>query len=128
MSLRHAVLVLRITVGLLLAAHGVMRWTAGTVDDFGGFLDSKGFVAGTVIAWVLTIGEIVGGLLMSAGWMAKWIALLFMIEISMGIILVHAKNGWFVVGHQLGGVEYSVLLLFALLVVAASDNKRVTIQ
>ena len=108
----------------MLAAHGIMRWAAGTVDDFGVFLNSKGFMVGTFIAWFLTIGEIVGGLLLSAGWLVKWIALFFLIEIGMGIILVHAKNGWFVVGHQLGGVEYSVLLLFTLLVIAASGNNR----
>jgi putative oxidoreductase len=37
--------------------------------------------------------------------------------------LVHAKNGWFVVGHQSGGVEYSVLILFSLLTIAATGKK-----
>ena len=78
---------------------------------------------GAAIAWFLTIFEIVGGLIMAAGYFVKWIAAIFMIEIAMGIILVHAKNGWFVVGHQSGGVEYSVLILFSLLVIAASGKR-----
>ncbi len=119
----QSLLVFRVVVGLLLAAHGVMRLSAGTVNGFGEFLNSKGFMIGTAIAWFLTIFEIVGGLLMAAGYFVKWIAAIFIAEITMGIILVHAKNGWFVVGHQAGGVEYSVLIIFSLLVIAASGKR-----
>ena len=114
----------RIVVALLLAAHGVMRLNAGTVNGFGEFLNSKGFMIGPAIAWFLTIFEIVGGLAMAAGLLVKWIAAIFIIEIAMGIILVHAKNGWFVVGHQSGGVEYSVLIIFSLLLLIAASGKR----
>jgi putative oxidoreductase len=119
----QSLLVFRVVVGLLLAAHGVMRLSAGTVNGFGEFLNSKGFMIGTAIAWFLTIFEIVGGLLMAAGYFVKWIAAIFIAEITMGIILVHAKNGWFVVGHQAGGVEYSVLIIFSLLVIAAPGKR-----
>jgi len=122
-SLSQSLIVFRIAVALLLAAHGAMRLSAGTVNGFGEFLNSKGFMIGATIAWVLTIFEIVGGLIMAAGYFVKWIAAIFMIEIAMGIILVHAKNGWFVVGHQSGGVEYSVLIIFSLLVIAASGKR-----
>jgi putative oxidoreductase len=36
---------------------------------------------------------------------------------AMGIWLVHAPNGWFVVGPGRNGVEYSVLLIVTLLCV-----------
>jgi putative oxidoreductase len=113
----------RVFVGCLLAAHGVMRLYARTVDDFGEFLDAKGFVIGPAIAWFLTIFEIAGGLTMAAGYFIRWIALVFIVEHCFGIILVHAPNGWFVVGHQSGGVEYSVLIIFSLLVIAASAKR-----
>lgn len=116
-------IVFRIVVALLLVAHGVIRLSTGGVNGFGEFLNSKGFMIGPAIAWFLTIFEIVGGLLMAAGYFVKWIAAIFIIEIAMGIILVHAKNGWFVVGHTLNGVEYSVLLIFSLLVIAASRKR-----
>ena len=122
-SVSHSLTVLRIAVGLLLAAHGVMRLSAGTVNGFGEFLNAKGFMIGPAIAWFLTIFEMAGGLLMATGFFVRPIAAVFMIEIAMGIILVHAKNGWFVVGHQSGGVEYSVLILFSLLTIAASAKK-----
>lgn len=122
-SLSRSLIIFRIVVASLLAAHGVMRLNEGTVNGFGEFLNSKGFMIGPAIAWFLTIFEIVGGLIMAAGYFVKWIAAIFMIEIVMGIILVHAKNGWFVVGHQSGGVEYSVLIIFSLLVIVASGKR-----
>ena len=114
----------RVVLALMLAAHGVMRLSAGTVDDFGEFLNSKGFLIGPAIAWFLTIFEMVGGLLLAAGYFVRWIAAIFIIEHCFGIILVHAPNGWFVVGHQSGGVEYSVLIIFSMLVIAASAKKQ----
>jgi putative oxidoreductase len=115
---------LRMVTGALLAAHGFIRMYAGTVNGFGDFLNSKGFLIGVPIAWFLTIFEIAGGLLMATGFLTKWIAAIFIIELLMGIILVHAPNGWFVVGYQSGGVEYSVLLILVLLLIAARGNKR----
>ncbi|HMR91337.1 MAG TPA: DoxX family protein [Chitinophagaceae bacterium] len=123
-SVSSSLTVFRIVVALLLAAHGFIRLYAGTVDGFGDFLTFKGFPAGNAVAWFLTIFEIAGGLCMAAGFFVKWIALVLMTEIIMGIILVHAANGWFVVGHQLGGVEYSVLLIFSLLLIIAQDISR----
>ncbi len=118
-----ALKLLRILTGLLLVAHGCIRLYAGTVNGFGEFLNSKGFMIGPAIAWFLTIFEIAGGLLLAGGLFKKWIAVVFMIELIMGIILVHATNGWFVVGYQSGGVEYSVLLIASLLLIAATGNK-----
>jgi putative oxidoreductase len=121
-SQRHILIIFRIVVSLMLVAHGIMRLSAGTVNGFGGFLNSKGFMIGIAIAWFFTIFEIVGGLLMAAGYFVKWIAAVFMVEIFMGIILVHAQHGWFVVGHSLNGVEFSVLLIFSLLLIAGSNR------
>ena len=123
-SSAQSLIMFRVVLALMLAAHGVMRLSAGTVDDFGEFLNSKGFLIGPAIAWFLTIFEMVGGLLLAAGYFVRWIAAIFIIEHCFGIILVHAPNGWFVVGHQSGGVEYSVLIIFSMLVIAASAKKQ----
>jgi len=122
-SSAQSLIMLRVALALMLAAHGAMRLSVGTVGGFGEFLNSKGFLIGHAIAWFLTIFEIAGGLLLAAGYFVRWIAAIFIIEHCFGIILVHAPNGWFVVGHQSGGVEYSVLIIFSMLVIAASAKK-----
>ncbi len=38
-----------------------------------------------------------------------------------GIVLVHAREGWFVVGHGRNGMEFSVLLIVSLLVIGLQD-------
>ncbi|MDX2048607.1 MAG: DoxX family protein [Chitinophagaceae bacterium] len=124
LSAKSAQTLLRISVSLIMMAHGVIRIYAGTVGGFGEFLNSKGFIIGKALAWGITIFEITGGAIMASGSFVKWICMIFIIEHIMGIILVHAKNGWFVVGHQSGGVEYSVLLIISFIVIAANRNKE----
>jgi putative oxidoreductase len=53
----------------------------------------------------------------------RWIAAGFIIELATGIVLVHAPQGWFVVGATLGGMGYSVLLIIYLLVIASNNKK-----
>lgn len=120
----QAITVLRIITGLIFVSHAVVRISNSTVDRFGGFLNSKGFVWGVLMVWILTVYEIAGGLLLTIGVFTRWLALGFMVIICTGIVIIHAANGWFVGEHGTGGTEYSVLLLAALVVVAASDKKK----
>lgn len=112
----------RILVAGLFIAHGIIRAAVGTVDEFGAFLDSRGFPLGIVLAWIITVYEIVGGAALAAGKWTRPLALGFVAHQVMGIILVHAKNGWFVVGHGTYGVEYSVLLIGSCLLIAAHQK------
>lgn len=117
--------VLRVLLGCYMAAHGATRAAVGTVDDFGGFLASKGFPLGVLIAWGITINEIVGGLTLASGRYVRFLAAVFALEHLFGIVLVHAPRGWFTVGHQAGGAEYSVLLLICFLLTASTAaNER----
>lgn len=116
---RRALVAVRVAVALLLVVHGVARAALGIVDDFGGFLSLVGFPFGTALAWAITVFEIAGGLALAAGRWPRPLALVFAAELLMGIALVHAPEGWFVVGAGRNGVEYSVLLVAVLLAVAA---------
>jgi putative oxidoreductase len=42
----------------------------------------------------------------------------------MGIIMVHAREGWFVVGAGRNGVEFNVLLIAAFLTVRCPEGLR----
>ncbi len=116
--------VLRAVLGLYMVAHGAMRAYEGTVDDFGGFLGGKGFPAGVAVAWAITAFEIVGGSVLAFGRWIRPVAALFAMEHLFGIVLVHAPIGWFTVGHQSGGAEYSVLLLICFLLTASTGTRN----
>jgi putative oxidoreductase len=120
----QSVVLLRIGVSILMMAHGFQRLYYNTVNDFGEFLNAKGFLIGRMLAWSITIFELTGGLLMAIGIFTRWISLSWLVVITMGIVLVHAQNGWFVVGPSTGGVEYSILLLLALIVIASREGKK----
>lgn len=111
----------RIIVAGLFIAHGLARISYGTVDDFGAFLDGKGFPLGALLAWIVTAYEIAGGILIIAGRWTRIIALGFVFHQVMGIILVHAREGWFVVGSGTGGMEFSVLLIASCLLIASKN-------
>jgi putative oxidoreductase len=122
-SRNPGIILLRVGVAALLVIHGVSRFTGGGVPGFAEFLKSQHIPLPGVTAWVLTIVEMVGMPLLALGFFVIPIALWMAVELSVGIALVHAQNGWFVVGGGLNGVEYSVLLLIALTAIIVSEWK-----
>jgi putative oxidoreductase len=106
-----------------LFTHGAARIANGTVDDFGGFLGSRGFPLGFFVAWAITLFELIGSVLLAAGFYAWVIALIFAAQLAAGIALVHWKEGWFVVGAGRNGMEFSVLLIASLLAIAYVNYK-----
>jgi putative oxidoreductase len=117
---RTALIFLRVVVAVLMIIHGAARIRLGIVDDFGGFLTANGFPFGLYAAWGITVFEILGGLLLASGYYAFIVGIIFIIELIFGIVLVHQKEGWFVVGAGKNGMEYSVLLITALTAIVFS--------
>ena len=122
-NLQQSIILLRIFVAVVFLLHAIVRINGGTINRFADFLNSKGLVMGKSMVWCITIFELLGGALLALGYLSKWIALLFILLLVVGIVLIHFDNGWFVGEHGTGGVEYSVLLIVTLLVIAATDNK-----
>jgi putative oxidoreductase len=122
LSLAASLHILRITIALIFTAHAVMRIANETIPQFGGFLESKGLPAGTLLVWGITVFEIAGGILLALGYLQRIIAYLFIALLLAGIVLIHAQLGWWVGEHGDGGMEYSVALIAGLLVVAAAPK------
>jgi putative oxidoreductase len=116
--------VLRVTVAILLGVHGVVRPLEGGVTGFGGFLSSRGFPYGVALAWAITLFEIVGSVCLTLGFWTRVVASGHILILLGGIALVHAPEGWFVVGRGRNGVEYSVLLITCLACVILSARPR----
>lgn len=119
-----ATALLRGTVALMFLAHAVVRLANGSVPPFGAFLERSGFAHG--VPWVLGISacEIAGGALLLAGLYVRGACAVLAAIVLGGIVLIHARLGWFVGEHGTGGMEFSVLLCAALLAVAAEDHGR----
>jgi putative oxidoreductase len=103
--------ILRIVIGVIFIAHGWPKLgsMAGTAEFLGGL----GVPAPVVAAWALTALELGGGILLLAGFLVTPVALLLTAHMLAGIVLVHAANGFYVLGPGSGGIEFNLLLAAA---------------
>lgn len=121
LSMRLALDLLRVTTAALFMAHAATRIVKGTVPQFAAFLATRGLPFPTAVVWLVTAAELVAGLAMISGRRVRWAAAALFVVGTAGIVLIHARLGWWVGEHGTGGSEYSVALLVMLLVVAADD-------
>lgn len=110
----QAILVLRLAIAGLLAAHGWMRFLSGGVVPFGEWLGGQGLPFGFWIAAAVTAYEIAGTVLLALGRWTSWLCVGFIAIYATGLVMVHLPEGWFVVGAGRNGMEYSVLLIACL--------------
>ena len=105
-------------------AHAGVRVANGSITEFASFLTGKHIPFGLTIVWLLTVYEIAGSILLALGYFVKWLTAGFIIILITGIVLIHAALGWFVGEHGTGGMEYSIALIAALIVIAAADKNK----
>lgn len=111
-----AMVALRWVISVVFLAHAGVRLWAWTVPEFGAFLESVGFPYGKAIVLVISAYEIIGGVMLALGVWIRYVTVGLAFIVAMGIILIHAKLGWFVGEHGTGGMEFSVLLISGLAV------------
>jgi putative oxidoreductase len=114
--------ILRVAIAGTMVIHGVTRVTVGGVGGFGDWLGTRGLPFGVALAWILTAVEIAGGLALASGRWVRALCAWFAAQLIAGILLVHAPEGWFVVGAGRNGMEYSVILIVGLAVIALQDR------
>lgn len=129
-SLRHllnpskSIAALRMVCGAIFILHAAARIYNNTLGGFGDFLQEQGFPAGYILAWLVTGFELVGGILMFFRIGVKLFCVLETLILITGIITVHWKYGWFVVGQTMGGMEYSVVLISILIAIFFAERKH----
>lgn len=118
-------LILRITVGIILLTHSVFAIFNGGVNDFGNlYLNAVGFAPfGLVLAWAIKLSHVACAILLFINRYVKIASALTIFILIMGIILVHFKEGWFVVGGGRNGMEYNFLLIAVLAQIMVNDRK-----
>jgi len=109
-------LLLRIPVAIILLVHGLGGMFNNGVNDFGNlYLNQVGFAPfGLYIAWAIKISHVIAAILLVMNKFIKPASLVTIFVLIMGIIMVHFKEGWFVVGGGRNGVEFNFLLIFVL--------------
>lgn len=112
------------TIFLSHSLHGI--FTNNDVNDFGNlFLNQIGFAPfGVFIAWATVISQIVTSLLLLADKYTKVASAINILILISGVITVHFKEGWFVVGAGRNGMEFSFVLIFMLLTLIFSNRKN----
>ncbi|MGH3979461.1 MAG: DoxX family protein [Pseudonocardiaceae bacterium] len=104
----------RVIVGGMMFFHGLDKLNGG-VSGFAEGLAEKGVPLELVAAWGVTLLELVGGLMLVAGLLARVIATLMTVELIFAIILFTGANG--LIGEDGVGYERDLAYIVGFLVV-----------
>ena len=113
-QIEYAALILRLALGSMFLAHGLLKIMVFTLPGTAQFFDSVGFAGW--MAYPVTLLEIVGGSLLILGVATRWIAIA-LIPVLLGALFVHVGNGWLYTNAN-GGWEYAAFLIVASVVQA----------
>jgi putative oxidoreductase len=122
-------LILRLVVGLTLAAHGAQKlwgWFGGYgIAGTGQFLEQLGFRPGRLHAAQAGIVEVVGGLFLAVGLLTPAAAAAVVAVMLVAAVSVHLKGGFFLQG---GGYEYTLILGAAALTLAFTGPGPISVD
>lgn len=113
-SSAYAATLLRISLGIVLLAHGLLKVLVFTLPGTAGFFASIGFPGW--MAYPVTLIEIGAGLMMIAGFHSR-LAAIAVQPVLLGALSVHIGNGW-LFSAQNGGWEYPAFLMVVAAAVA----------
>jgi putative oxidoreductase len=108
-GISSGLLVIRLVVGLLMAAHGSQKlfgWFGGHgIAGTGAFFEQLGFRPGRLFATVASITEVVSGILVALGLLGPIGPALMLSVMIVAAVSVHWKNGLFA---QSNGIELAL--------------------
>lgn len=119
-----AQVLLRVTFGVLLLAHGLLKVLGFGVEGTVGFFASLGLPA--IVAYLVMAGEVLGGVALIVGFRVRTVALLSL-PIMLGAVWVHASKGW-LFSNAGGGWEFPVLLVVLAVVLALQGGGTCSIS
>ncbi len=105
----YAALLLRVALGVMFIAHGLLKVLVFTLPGTVGFFESLGLPG--FLAYATTFAEILGGIALIAGFQVRWVALA-LVPVLLGATWAHSGNGWLFTSAK-GGWEYPLFLTVA---------------
>lgn len=98
----YAATLLRVSSGVLLLAHGLLKLNVFTIAGTVGYFESLGIPG--IFAYLTILAEIGGGLALIAGIAVRLVSI-GVIPVLLGATWVHSGNGWMFSGEG-GGWEF----------------------
>ncbi len=122
----NSTFLLRSAVAIILLMHSVPGMFNNGINDFGNlYLNQIGFAPmGVPLAWAIKLSHVVSAFCFLFEKYVKWAAIVTIIILVMGIIMVHFKDGWFVVGGGQNGIEFNFLLIVVVLTLLFPNGLR----
>ncbi len=122
-------LILRLVVGLTIAAHGAQKlfgWFEGPgLEGFSGALEQMRIRPSKPWATIAALAEFVGGLLVAAGFLSPLGSLAVIGSMVVAIATVHVGRGFF---NTEGGIEFPLLMAAAALALALTGPGRFSVD
>ncbi|MEM7171302.1 MAG: DoxX family protein [Pseudomonadota bacterium] len=98
----YAALLLRVSLGILALAHGLLKVLVFTVPGTVAFFESLGYPG--FMAYAVIAAEILGGIALIAGIQVRLVSLA-LIPVLVGATITHGGNGW-LFSNSNGGWEF----------------------
>jgi putative oxidoreductase len=125
----YAPLILRIPVGLTLAAHGAQKlfgWFGGYgLEGTGQWMASIGLEPGVLMAALSGSAEFFGGLFLVLGLLTRPTAVVVAFTMLVAIFSVHIHNGLFMSNN---GYEYALALFAVAVSLVVSGGGRISVD
>jgi putative oxidoreductase len=129
MMLDFALLVLRLFVGLLIAAHGAQKvfgwFGGGGIPGTQRMVRSLGVHPSIFWTWVSALNELIGGLLTALGLLMPLGPLMILANMLFAVFHVHIGKGFW---NTQGGVEFPLLILVTAVALGFADGGRYTLD
>ena len=104
-------LLLRLGVGLTVAAHGAQKlfgWYGGPgLSGFAGLLNKLNLRPASAWAWIAALAEFAGGLALALGLLTPLAGFAVLGSMVVAILLVHAAKGFW---NRSGGIEFPLMI------------------
>src|SRR5688572_9348354 len=129
LSLNIGLLLARIIIGLVMAAHGAQKllgWFGGHgLNKTGEFFVHLGFQRGRALATAASVTEITGGLLIALGFLGPVAPALIVSVMLVALATVHWKNGLFATDN---GIEVPLLYTTSAIAFALIGHGRCSVD
>ena len=106
----HGIALLRISLGVMTLAHGLLKVFVFTIPGTVGYFESLGLPG--VLAYAVIAAELAGGLALILGIQTRLVALA-LVPVLVGATITHAGNGW-LFSNPNGGWEFPAFWTLAL--------------